>query len=118
MRYTFILVAKTGSEPAYGTEEWKKYAAEYGKFNEDAANAGVLKGGDPVQPIEQATTVRVTDNKVKLHNGPFAKLKEQIIGWYVFECGDLNDAISWAAKVPVAARGIGAVEIRPVVDFS
>ncbi len=118
MRYVFILVAETGSEPAYGTKEWKDYAAEYGEFNEGSAHAGVLKGGDPVQPVEQATTVRVAINDVKLHSGPFAELKEQIIGWYVFECDDLDDAISWAAKVPVVARGIGAVEIRPVVNFS
>ncbi len=62
--------------------------------------------------------MRVANNEVKLHDGPFAELKEQIIGWYVFECDDQNDAISWAAKIPVAARGVGAVEIRPVVDFS
>jgi len=118
MRYAFILVAKTGTEPGYGTEEWKKYATEYEIFNKDAARAGVLKGGDPVQSVEQATTVRVADNEIKLHNEPFAELKEQIIGWYVFECDDLDDAISWAAKVPIAVRGIGAVEIRPVMDFS
>ncbi len=43
MRYAFILVAETGSEPAYGTEEWKDYAAEYGKFNEDAHMLAYLK---------------------------------------------------------------------------
>ena len=92
MNYTFILVAKAGAEPSYGTDEWKEYAAEYGKFNEEAAKAGVLKGGDPVQPPERATTDRVTGGEIKLHNGPFAELKEHILGWYVFECENLDDA--------------------------
>jgi len=118
MKYVFILVAKSGTEPAFGTDEWKEYAAEYGRFNEDAAKAGVLQGGDPIQPPVSSTTVRVAGEGVKIVNAPFAELAEQIIGYYVFECADLNDATYWAAKIPVAARGIGAVEIRPVVDFS
>lgn len=117
MKYIFLLVAKENSEPTFGSDEWKEYAAEYGKFNEQAEKAGVLKGGEPVQPPKQATTVRVSNGKVTLHEGPFAKLKEQILGYYVFECENLDEATSWAAKVPVVARGIGAVEIRPVVTF-
>ncbi len=118
MKYMFILVAKPGAEPPFGSDDWQKYAAEYGVFNEQAAKAGVLKGGEPAQPPESATTVRVVDGQAQLKNGPFAQLKEHILGSYVFECDSIDDATAWAAKVPVAARGIGAVEVRPVVNFA
>lgn len=118
MKYVFILVAKNGAEPAYGTDEWKAYASEYGSFNEEAAQAGVLSGGNPVQPPETAKTVRVKGGKRILSDAPFAELKEQIIGYYVFECSDVDEVILWAEKIPVVARGFGAVEIRPAIDFS
>ena len=118
MKYVFMLVAEEGAEPAYGTDEWKTYAAGYGRFNEEAAKAGVLKGGDPIQPPENATTVRVNEGKKVLTDAPFAELKEPIIGYYVFECADLDEATVWAAKIPVVAHEFGAVEVRPVIDFS
>jgi len=118
MKYTFFLAAEPDAEPAFGSEEWKKYAASYGAFNEEAGKAGVLKGGEPVQPPERATTVNVKSGQVKLHDGPFAETKEQIVGWYLVECDDLDEAVKWAAKVPLVVRGFGSIEIRPSIDFS
>ncbi len=118
MKYTYILVAKPGAGPVQGSDEWKDYAAAYGAWNEEAGKAGILKGGEPVQPPERATTVRKHGGEIKLHDGPFAETKENIIGWYLVECDDLDEAIKWASKLPVVDLGFGAIEIRPTVDFS
>ena len=118
MKYTYFLVANPGAEPAYGSDEWKSYAAEYGAWNEQAAKAGIHRGGEPAQPPETATTVRKKGGEVKLQSGPFADTDEKIVGWYLVEVDDLDAAIKWAAKIPLVARGYGGIEIRPSVDFS
>ena len=118
MKYTLILTAKPGCEPEVGSQDWGPYSAEFGAWNEKAAEAGIHLGGEPVQPASTATTLRKKGDRVEPHDGPFAELKEGIIGWYLIDCDNLDVAIDWASKIPVVARGYGAVEIRPVVDFS
>jgi len=117
MRYTLLLVAKPGSEPAFGTDEWKSYAAAFSSWNERAAKAGIHRGGEPVQPPENATTIQNEDGSVKLQNGPFVETQKVIVGWYLIEVNDLDEAVKWASKIPLVDRGYGLVEIRPSVDF-
>ena len=72
-------------------------------------------GGEGLQPTSTATTVRVRDGEPLLTDGPFAETREQLAGFYLLDCGDLDDAVRWAAKIPSAARG--SVEVRPVIDY-
>lgn len=81
-------------------------------FNNEAAAAGVLRGGSGLQPSTTATTVR-GGGDVVLTDGPFVETKEQLAGYYVVDCADLDEAIAWAKKVPAIAWG-AAVEVRPV----
>jgi hypothetical protein len=99
------------SRPEYA-EEMKDYQA----FGEAAAT--VIKGGHALYPTATATTVRVTGGKggdVVTTDGPFAETKEALTGFYLFECADLDEAVSWASKIPAAWAG--AVEVRPVIQF-
>lgn len=118
MSYTLILAARQGAGPSPGSEGWDSFVAEFMAFNEEISAAGVLKGGESVHGPEMATTVRVSDGEVKIHDGPFAELDEQVIGWYLIEVDDLDDAVAWAAKIPVVSRGYGVVEVRPNVDHT
>ena len=118
MKYTFILVTEPSAGPAYGSAEWKDYTAEFGAWNERAAEAGIHRGGEAVQSPDRATTVRKEGDEIKLHDGPFAETKEVIIGWYLVEVDNLDEAIKWASTIPPVERGFGAIEIRPTVDFS
>jgi hypothetical protein len=72
---------------------------------------GVRLQGDRLRPISDATTVRVRDEEVLIVDGPFAETKEQIAGYDILECADLDEAIEVAAKHPVAR--FGAIEVRP-----
>jgi len=88
---------------------------EYFAFTEGIKKSGHYVGGEALQPIASATTVRVRQGKVSTTDGPFAETKEQLGGYYLVEARDLNDAIQVAAKIPSAR--LGSVEIRPVVVF-
>lgn len=83
-----------------------------GGWSEEMLRRGVLQGGAGLRPPADATTVRVRDDKVVLSDGPFAETKEQIGGFCLIECADLDEAIEVAAKHPAAAYG--TIEIRPI----
>jgi hypothetical protein len=94
--------------------------AEYNEFGEAGGAAGVIEGGHALQPTSTATTVSVLGGKggeVITVDGPFAETKEVLGGYYMLNCKDLDEALSWAARIPAAWRG-GKIEVRPVVDFS
>ena len=96
-------------------EQSAEVLAAYGAFGEAAEKAGVMLGGEGLEPTSAATTVRVRDGERLLSDGPFAETKEQLGGYYLLECGSLDEAIEWASKIPGAASG--SVEVRPVMNY-
>lgn len=74
--------------------------------------AGVMRGGNALQPAASAATVRLRDGRRDVQDGPFADSKEQLGGYYVIDVPDLDTALAWAARSPAASTG--AVEVRPV----
>lgn len=118
MMYNFFLVAEPDSGPEFGSDAFKTYMRAYRTFGEDAHAAGVFVAGEAVEAADTATTLEKRGDEIQYHDGPFAELKEQISGWYVVECENLEDALKWAAKVPLVAFGFGRVEVRPVMDVS
>jgi hypothetical protein len=118
MRYLCLLVGEpdmADSAPVPGTPEFMQMLNEYRSATQAMADAGVLVDSAPLQPPASATTVRVRNGDPVLTDGPFAELKEQIGGYYVLECADLDDALKWSATIP-AAR-FGAVEVRPLREM-
>jgi hypothetical protein len=89
--------------------------AAHGAFGEAAGAAGVFVGGEGLQGTNTATVVRVRDGERLLTDGPYAETKEQIGGYYLLECKDLDDALNWAAQIPEAKTG--SIEVRPVMDY-
>jgi len=87
-------------------------SAPYMAYTEALKKAGVIVGGDRLQPTTTATTVRVADGKTQVLNGPYAETKEQLGGYYMIDVPDLDAALAWAARCPAAAHG--TVEVRPL----
>jgi hypothetical protein len=113
-----FLLTIYGEESGWGDaspEEIGQVMAAYEAFGRAAAEAGVLVGGEGLQPTSTATTVRVRDNETLTTDGPFAETREQLGGYYLLDCSDLDDAIGWAARIPGAQNG--SVEVRPVMDY-
>jgi hypothetical protein len=89
--------------------------AAHGEFGDAAGKAGVLLGGDGLQPVVTATTLRAQDGVPVPTDGPYAETKEQLGGFYMLECKDLDEALEWAARIPEAKTG--AIEVRPVMVY-
>jgi hypothetical protein len=89
---------------------------EYFSFTESIKKSGHHLGGEALQPTQAATTVRVRQGKVSSTDGPFAETKEQLGGYYLINARDLNDAIQIASRIPSARTG--AIEVRPIMEFS
>jgi hypothetical protein len=86
---------------------------EYGGAIRGLIKNGQLRGGGQLHPTSAATTVRIKNGKRVLTDGPFAETKEQLGGYHLVECKDLDEAISIAARIPTLPAG-GAVEVRPL----
>jgi len=92
-----------------------EHLAAYYDFDDATAAAGVLAGGAALQPVATARLVRVRGGEPTVTDGPFAETKEQLGGFYLLECEDLDEAIRWAARIPGAQ--LGTIEVRPVMEF-
>jgi hypothetical protein len=117
MRYMFLIYGRE-TEIAEGSEEWERVKAAHWAVIDDARGRGVLEGAEPLQPTATATTVRIVGGRPSIHDGPFAETKEQLAGYYILDCKDLDEAIAWAARIPTSCRGgEGCVEIRPIAGL-
>jgi hypothetical protein len=115
MKYLFLLGRGAGEElPEAGTPEGAEMFTRWRAATDAMAAAGVLISCAPLEPDSAATTVRVRDGETLLTDGPAAELKEQVGGYTLVECADLDEAIKWAASLPAAADT--SVEIRPIVN--
>lgn len=83
---------------------------------EAMTEAGVYRGSAALQPASSATTLRMRGDDPVLTDGPYAEIKEQVGGFFLLECADLDEAIKWAATIPGLRRN-GSVEIRPILLF-
>ena len=115
MKYMLLIHNDGESHPQPGDARWDTLMAGYGKFNEELVARGSAFSGDPLQPPMTATTVRMTNGKKIVTDGPFAETKEWMSGYYLVDCANLDEAIALAAHIPSAA--FGSVEVRPIMDM-
>jgi hypothetical protein len=111
MKYTMLIHVEPGYVEALAEDEQKVVSAEYMALAQDPR----ARGGAQLQPIETATTVRVKGGQTLTTDGPLADTKEVLVGYYVFEADNLDEAIELAARIPAARLG-GAIEVRPLVE--
>ena len=116
MKYLFLLHTAEDGVPEPGTPEADVMYAEWADATAGMAEAGILLECAPLHAASLATTVRVRGGETLLTDGPAAEIREQVGGYTLVECADLDDALKWAATLP-AARG-GSVEVRAVIDTS
>ena len=113
MRYMLLVCGHEDAEDTAIDHEdaepcWAPWAREI------QARGILLVEGSQLQPIRTATTVRNAGNEVLVADGPFAETKEQILGYDVIECADLDEAIYAASRHPATLAG-GVVAVRPVL---
>lgn len=96
-------------------EENGQIFQQYMTYTDDIKSSGHFVGGEALQPISTATTIRIRDGESVITDGPFAETKEQLGGYYLLECNSLDEAIEQASKIPSAKYG--TIEIRPIMVF-
>jgi hypothetical protein len=106
-----LLMYANESEVPKTPEEQQAAAPVWYALGEEMKAAGVWLSSSGLSPIADATTVRVRDGKTLITDGPFAETHEQLGGYFLLDCKDLDEAIRWAEKIPTAKYG--SIEVRP-----
>lgn len=112
MQYMLLLYVDQHAYAKMPPEEQQKGYGAYMSFLEALKKAGAYQSSGRLQPTTTATTVRVSNSKTQVLNGPYTETKEQLGGYFLIEAPDLDAAISWAARCPASSHGI--VEVRPI----
>ena len=115
MQYALTIYDDQSRWSEMSEEDGRAQSEAYGKLTEEMHAAGVFRAGEGLQPVTTATTVRVPNGERIVTDGPFAETKEQLGGFYVLDCKDLDEAIEWASRIPHAVNG--CVEVRPVIQY-
>jgi hypothetical protein len=117
MRYMFLVYSREMDLAQVPEQEMEQVRRQHRAVQAEAKEKGILHGAEPLQPTTTATTVRVAAGRPLITDGPFAETKEQLAGYYILDCRDLDEAIEWAAKIPTACHGgTGCIEIRPFMS--
>ena len=110
MKYMALIYGDRSRWETFSAEQREAAYDQYRAFGEEATKAGVAVGGAELGSTRDATTVRIRDGETLVTDGPYAEVKEALGGYYLLECGSLDEALDWAAKIPGARHG--AVEVR------
>jgi hypothetical protein len=115
MKYALLIYGNEAVGARMTPEEQQTEMNEYYAFSDDIQKRGMHVASEALHPTNTATTVRVRAGKTLTTDGPFAETKEQLGGFYIVDCKDLDEAIQTAAKIPTARNG--SIEVRPIVIF-
>jgi hypothetical protein len=116
MRYMMLIYSQ--EDQTATVEDKRAVAAAHNSLMEETRRRGILLAADPLEASLSATTVRIQNDKLLVTDGPYAETKEQLAGYYILECQDLDEALAWAAKIPTACAGaVGCIEVRPIRQF-
>ncbi len=117
MRYMLLVYSDESS--TLSPEQAQEVRNGHSAAIAEATRRGFLRGAEPLFPTSTATTVRLREGKPILTDGPFAETKEQLAGYYILECANLDEAIEIAGRIPTeCGGGTGSIEIRPIRGLS
>lgn len=112
MQYLLMAYVDETGWPRMSKSEQEQGIAAYAAYSEALKTSGVIKGSNRLQPSSVATTVRSTNGKSQVLDGPYVDSKEQLGGYFLIDVPDLDAALSWASRCPAVNHGV--VEVRPV----
>jgi len=114
MKYACLVYVDGSAMAALSSEQGKKLTDDSIDFDWEVRRSGRLILAQPLQPPEEAVTIRVRDGKTTSTDGPFAETKEFLGGFFLIEASDLDEATKVAERSPMAR--MGSIEIRPLLD--
>jgi hypothetical protein len=117
MRYMFLVYRRESELAEASAADREQLRAAHWAVIDESRQKGVLIEAQPLHPTATATTIRVENGNPRILDGPFAETKEQLAGYYILDCADLDEAIAWGQKIPAESRGGGCIEIRPIAGL-
>jgi len=113
MRYMMLVYTREAEGAT--RDQSSEIAATHYALMDEAKRRGVFVAAEPLEPTSTATTVRASQGNVTVTDGPFAETKEQLAGYYILDCKDLDEALEWASRIPTGCGGNeGCIEVRPI----
>jgi hypothetical protein len=112
MQYLLTIYGSEANGARLSPQEMQAMTGKYMAVTQEMKDKKVYVGGNALQPSATATSVRVRDGQTLTTDGPFAETKEQLAGYYLLDCRNLDEAIEYAAKIPGAS--VGTIEVRPI----
>jgi hypothetical protein len=116
VRYLCLIYSDEKLQPNPETPEGQQYMNDYWAYTNMIKERGVYQSGEALHPAATATSVRVRNGERLVTDGPFAETKEQLGGFYLLDCKDIDEAIAMAAQIPTAK--FGTIEVRPIFEFN
>jgi hypothetical protein len=113
MRYMLLIYRDEKETEKLPLGERTRFFEECVEYSESRRPSGLYQGGEPLEPIRTATTVRIRGGKPVITDGPFAETKEQLAGYTILDAKNLDEALDYVAKNPLAQAGY-SIEVRPI----
>lgn len=114
----FMVLVKATKDSEAGALPTKELLDAMMAYNEELVKAGIMKGGDGLQPSAKGVRVQFDGSKRAVVDGPFAETKELVAGYWLWECASLDEAIAWVKRCPNPMPGPSEIEIRPLFDLA
>lgn len=112
-----MVLIKASQDSEAGKMPSEKLLTEMTQFNEELVNAGIMKAGEGLHPSSKAKRIKFEpDGGVVVVDGPFAETKELVAGFWIWQVRDMDEAVSWAKRIPNTDRVHGEVDLRPVFE--
>jgi hypothetical protein len=110
----FLVMVKADADSEAGVMPSEQLLTEMMNYNEELVKAGVMKGGEGLQPSSKGARVLFNGDQRTVVDGPFSETKELVAGFWIFECGSKEEAIEWVKRCPNPTGVESVIEIRPI----
>ena len=114
----FMVMVKATQDSEAGAPPTQELLEAMMAYNEELVKAGIMKGGDGLQPSSKGARVQFDGAKRAVVDGPFAETKELVAGYWLWECASLDEAIAWVKRCPNPMPGPSEIEIRPLFELA
>jgi hypothetical protein len=114
----FMVMVKATADSEAGAPPTQELLDAMMAYNEELVKAGIMKGGDGLQPSSKGARVQFDGAKRAVVDGPFAETKELVAGFWLWECKSLDEAIAWVKRCPNPMPGPSEIEIRPLYELA
>lgn len=111
-----MVLIKANSDSETGVMPSEQLLTEMGRFNEELVNAGIMQSGEGLHPSDKAKRIKFAASGVSVIDGPFAETKELVAGFWIWKVRNMDEAVSWAKRIPNPDKVQSEVELRPVFE--